>query len=164
MPGAQRVWIIVLSAKTRHQLRDGADYIPSLVGMRCLITDLDFLSTITVLADTGLLGMFHHIVDRGRLRASDPTFLANTGRVLGITRRQRCVYFDANPGAVVAAQLQGWCGCLLAEESALAHPEYKKHRSGNHRAGVGVWYDARFAHLRTAFRHFLFGRSSKSRR
>ena len=157
----RNVWILVLSHATLSQFAAAAKYIPSLEGLRYLVTDLDLRKTTNILAETNLLGAFHRIIDRGRLRSNDPAFLASVGRELGISRRQKCVYFDAHPGAIVTAQLQGWCGCLLAPKSSLRVSEYKKHRSGDHRAGRGLWYNSRFSNLCTAVMHYVFGRTSQ---
>ncbi len=156
----QRVWIIVLSATTCHQFIDSAKYIPSLSGIRCLITDNDLLTTITFLLKFDLLGSFHYIIDRGERHLLNPSFLSTIGRTIGITRRHSCVYFDTNPGTIVSAQLQGWHGCLIAQKGVLKHPEYKQHRSGNLRVGRGLWYTTRFKDMQSAIQHFLFGSNS----
>tara|TARA_B110000008_G_C16961452_1_gene560322 strand:- start:1512 stop:2018 length:507 start_codon:yes stop_codon:yes gene_type:complete len=156
-----KVWIIVLNQTTQNQFTHAGKYIPSLEGLRYLITDFNLLKTADVLATANLLGTFHRVIDRGHRRSNDPTFLASVGRNLGISRRQKCVYFDTLPGAIVTAQLQGWNGCLLAPKSSLRVSEYKTHRSGDHRAGRGLWYNSRFSNLGKAVMHYLFGRTSQ---
>ena len=111
------VWVVVLSPGTRSHLAacgETRSLLLALPGRRHLVSDYGLHETTRILDGAGLLGAFHSVVERGPERARDPAFLARANRTMAVLRHQTCVYIDADPGAVVAAMLLGWSGCLVA--------------------------------------------------
>ena len=152
MPVGRTSWIMALTPSTRRHLLDASrvcvDYLVALSGTRHLISDYDLHTTITVLYDTGTLGVFHSITERGPDQAIDPTYLTRLSRALHIRRYGRCVYMDSHAGAVVSAKLNGWEGCLIA-------PRTRVHRKRTRE----TWYDTTFSNLRKALHYYIFGTS-----
>ena len=183
------VWIVVLSSGTRSDIEtceETRSLLLALPGRRHLVTDYGLHETTTLLDGAGLLGAFHSVVERGPTRARDPCYLARVARgSMGVLRHQACVYLDADAGAVVAAMLLGWSGCLIAAGAvsgvygdsssppaattttttrrgilvrrAVRRPERRRHRDDQSRLGCGAWYTTRFPSLRRALHHYVFG-------
>ena len=126
----------------------------ALSGTLHLVSDYGLFTTLAVLDAGGLLGSLHSVhVGRGPARVADPGYLPSVCRGLGISRHARCVYIDSNAGAIVAAKLLGWEGCLVARPTGAL----RRTGSGGHRVGHGAWYDRRFATLRRALSYYIFG-------
>ena len=175
-----RAWVIALTRSTLRSFQESKEYLLALTGTRHLVSDLSLFETVRVLHATGLLGAFHSLSGGGwcptrtgrfRGRATDPTFIPNLARSAGILRNARCVYIDSEPGAIVAAKLQGWEGCLVAAQGLLrvSQPSSSS-RHGSSRAsgedarvGRGAWYDARFPSLRRALKFYIFGKKRRQK-
>ena len=156
-----RSWVVVLTPITRVGLETCADYLTALSGLRHVISDYDLYTTLALLDTAGLLGAFHSIIERGPRRAADPRFLRNLSRRLSRGRGEgECVYIDSDAGAVVAAKLKGWRGCLGASPpptKGILKDTRRSRRSESNRPGRGVWCEQRFASLHRALRYYIFG-------
>ena len=161
MRTGRTAWVVALTSVTRKDLSDRscASLLVALSGTLHLLSDFDLFTTLTILDAGGLIGSFHSVlVARSPAQASDPNYLPSAYTALAIPRHARCVYIDSDAGAIVAAKLLGWDGCLVARTGIL---RYGRRPGGaarrGRRVGHGAWYDHRFPNLRRALAYYIFG-------